>query len=66
MKERLGTNVFYRKGLSIENNALCTLRKMLKDKKVPSYKAQWENMPHFSSYLRKRADFGTIMHIVKK
>ena len=29
-------------------------------------KAQWEKMPHFSSYLRKRADFGTIRHIVKK
>ena len=28
--------------------------------------AQWEKMPHFSSYLRKRADFGTIKYIVKK
>ena len=26
----------------------------------------WEKMPHFSSYLRKRADLGTIRHIVKK
>ena len=27
---------------------------------------QWEKMPNFLSYLRKRADFGTIRHIVKK
>ena len=38
----------------------------MKNIQLKLYAAQWEKLPHFSSYLRKRADFGTVRPIVKK